>query len=39
MTLWEFNHALAGYAQSHAGEAKPTPPTDERHAELLAKHA
>lgn len=39
MTLWEFNHAMVGYARAHAVESKPEPPTDARHAELLAKHA
>ncbi len=39
MTLWEFSHAMAGYAAAHGGEEKPSAPTDERHAELLAKYA
>jgi len=39
MTLWEFAQAMGGYAEAHGGETKPPPPSDERHAELLAKHA
>lgn len=39
MTLWEFAQAMAGYAAAHGGEHKPKPPSDERHAELLAKYA
>jgi hypothetical protein len=39
MSLWEFGQAMEGYAEAHGGEAKPSAPTDDRHAELLAKYA
>lgn len=39
MSLWEYGQAVAGYARAHGGEAKPPPPTDARHRELLAKYS